>query len=644
MQHADLAGNTGSASTSFIVDDSTPIVSIGSPTASALVSTSIVPVSYSVTDDNPAASSSCSVDGGSASACSSPFQTAALSDGGHTVTVNHTDAAGNTGSAAVSFTVDTTAPGAPTITDAPADPIASDQGGFAFSAVEPGGTFECSIDGGAFATCLSPVQYLGLTDGDHEFRVIQRDQAGNVGAIATHNWTIDTIAPNAPTLNGPSANTNVPESTVSFAGSPDTVELRCSFDGGAFASCPTSPLSLGELNDGNHSFSVEAFDAAGNSSTSTISWNVDTVAPGTPTITSGPVGSVPSPDAQFAFTGAESGGIYRCSIDALPAANCSSPHEITGLADGTYSFHVRQVDAAGNAGPVASRSWTVDTTPPTTPTVTGPSSPSGQTAALIDFSSAESGVTFECAIDGGGYTPCTDPLSLTGLSDGLHTVEVRAFDAAGNGSAPGTFTWEVDSALFTADISGAPSGVVNAISASLTLSASLPGSTFECSFDGSSFAACTSPISLSGLAEGPHSFSARAINGSQTTPDITRSWSVDLTNPGVSISAPLASSTTGASTAIIFTTSDLNAPISTTCKLDGASAAPCASPHPYTNLSEGNHTVTATATDAAGNSGTALVTWHVDHTAPAAPQITQPATNGSTNNATPTIGGTAEAG
>ncbi len=642
VQHTDLAGNTGSSSTTFTVDNATPTVAISSPAAFEHVSTAINTINFTVTDHNPSASSSCSVDGNAPVTCSDPFETAALSDGSHTVTVSHTDSAGNTGSAAVTFTVDTQAPGAPTITDAPADPIASNEADFTFTGAESGGAFECSLDGATFAPCSSPANYPGLTDDDHEFRVRQVDEAGNAGAIATHSWTVDTTAPDAPTLNGPSANTNNPESTVSFAGSPDTVELRCSFDGGASATCPTSPLSLGELPDGNYSFTVEAFDAAGNSSTSTIGWTVDTVAPGAPSITAGPVGSVPSPDATFEFTGAESGGIYRCSIDSLPAVNCASPHDATGLADGTYTFHVRQVDAAGNAGPMASRMWTIDTTPPAAPTVTGPSSPSGQTSALIDFSASEPGLTFQCEVDSGGYSPCTDPLSLTGLSDGSHTVNVRAFDAAGNGSAPGTFTWVVDSALFTADISGAPSGAVNSTSASLTLSASLPGSTFECSVDGSAFAACSSPVSLSGLAEGPHSFSVRALNGSQTTPDVTRSWTVDLTNPSVSISSPIASSTTSPDTSIVFTTNDLNAPITTTCKLDSASPAPCSSPHPYSNLSEGNHTVVVTATDAAGNSGTAVVTWHVDNTAPNAPQITQPASNGSTNDTTPTVGGTAE--
>src|SRR5205085_2668128 len=105
----------------------------------------------------------------------------------------------------------------------------------------------------------------------------------------------------------------------------------------------------------------------------------------------------------------------------------------TGLAEGSHTFAVKATDAAGNtdASP-ASFTWTVDTTAPTASVDTHPGDPSNDTAPSFAFSGSESGSSFQCELDGAGFSPCSSPKSYTGLAEGAHTFKVKATDAAGN--------------------------------------------------------------------------------------------------------------------------------------------------------------------------------------------------------------------
>jgi large repetitive protein len=63
---------------------------------------------------------------------------------------------------------------------------------FRFSSSEPGSSFDCALDGAAFAPCTTPTRYTGLARGEHEFRVRAIDRAGNVDPTpATYKWTIE---------------------------------------------------------------------------------------------------------------------------------------------------------------------------------------------------------------------------------------------------------------------------------------------------------------------------------------------------------------------------------------------------------------------------------------------------------------------
>ena len=81
-----------------------------------------------------------------------------------------------------------------TITRAPKDKLKAKKktkkATFEFTSSEPGSSFECSLDGGAFAPCASP-DTIKVKKGKHTFAVRATDQAGNVDASpASDDWKV----------------------------------------------------------------------------------------------------------------------------------------------------------------------------------------------------------------------------------------------------------------------------------------------------------------------------------------------------------------------------------------------------------------------------------------------------------------------
>ena len=127
---------------------------------------------------------------------------------------------------------------------------------------------------------------------------------------------------------------------------------------------------------------------------------------------------------------------YLCKLDSGSYAACTNPATFSGLADGSHTLSVEAKDAAGNVSTTAaSRTWTVDATPPPKPGIVGPNNKSDSTAATFTFSDSEADVTYECNLDGGAYMACPNPKTYTLLTPGTHEVDVEPVDAAGNVSA-----------------------------------------------------------------------------------------------------------------------------------------------------------------------------------------------------------------
>lgn len=162
------------------------------------------------------------------------------------------------------------------------------------------------------------------------------------------------------------------------------------------------------------------------------------------------------------WNGTSFGSATDVLFDATGTTSWSSAFAAANFStDGSYTVRAKALDASGNTGTVASSAFTVDTTAPPVPTITAnPSNPSNTASPSFSFTDGEGGVTFQCQLDGGGYSACTSPKSYTGVSDGSHTFSVKARDAVGNESAAASYTWTVDATAPTAAIAFPVSGAV----------------------------------------------------------------------------------------------------------------------------------------------------------------------------------------
>lgn len=349
---------------------------------------------------------------------------------------------GNGNLSASQFTEVNIALGAPSINSAPANPSPVRSATFTFSGAPGGATYQCSLNGGSWQTCVSPRSTpSNLVDGPHNFKVrIVHDS--QPGPEAEYAWVVSATVPPAATVTSvPVGLVNTDSATIEFTGS--AAGFECSLNQAEFTTC-SSPLELTGLPQGANNIRVRQVNDAGlQGPVVTRNWSVDSIAPAAPAVSGAPSGVTNSRSATISFTG-ESEGYFTCSLDGGPFAICASPHNLNGLPDGTRQFQVRQTDPAGNTGPVGQVSWSIDATAPAAPNLAGaPTGTVRSTAASISIT-GESGGSFECRLNAGAWSPCSSPWSSNNLSQGAQNFEARQTDAAGNTGPPAAASWSVD--------------------------------------------------------------------------------------------------------------------------------------------------------------------------------------------------------
>ncbi|RLF31901.1 MAG: hypothetical protein DRN08_07310, partial [Thermoplasmata archaeon] len=136
------------------------------------------------------------------------------------------------------------------------------------------------------------------------------------------------------------------------------------------------------------------------------------------------------------------------SYDATYEHITSHAIDVTGLTDGEHVLYIHAMDENGNWGPWDEEEFTVDRAPPVANIVNPTAGTSTGSDILLIVNTNETAVC-DYQLDGGSWQTMTNTNSLvhntsiTGLSDGEHTIKVRATDALGNKYGNDSVTWTV---------------------------------------------------------------------------------------------------------------------------------------------------------------------------------------------------------
>ncbi len=622
--------------------------------------------------------------------------TSRLPDGPVSLTATATDAAGNVSAptAAFDLTVDTAAPGTPTITQASGTSISgtAEAGSIIAIDLDGDGTPDTTVTADATTGAWTYSPGTPLPDST-AISVTATDAAGNTSAPATA--TVDAAPPAIPAITGATDDNPVStplasgdstnDSTPTLTGTADAGSTISIYNGatligttvadattGAWTFTPTTPLT-----DGPYALTATATDAAGNTSAPTAAFNltVDTAAPADPVITQANGTTISGTAEAGSSIGIDLDGDgtpdATVTADAMTGAWTYSPG--TPLPDGT-AISVTATDAAGNTSAPATA--TVDATPPAVPAITGATDDNPVSTPLASGDSTnDTTPTLTGTADAGSTISIYNGATLIGttvadattgvwsftpttpLTDGPYALTATATDAAGNTSAPtAAFNLTVDTA--------APADPVITQASGTTISGTAEaGSTVDIDLDGDGTPDATVTADATTgvwtytpgtpLPDGTAiSVTATDAAGNTSAPATA---TVDATPPAIPaitgatddnpVSTPLASGdSTNDSTPTLTGTADAGSTISiyNGATLIGTTVADATtgawSFTPTTPLTDGPYALTATATDAAGNTSapTAAFNLTVDTAAPADPVIT--VANGTT------LSGTAEAG
>ena len=283
----------------------------------------------------------------------------------------------------------------------------------------------------AYQSTAATLDLASLADGTHtlDVRAILGSQTGTTTSVS---WNVDTTSPSIVVTSEPPSSTNQTSAHLAFTVDDPNATVTCQLDSQAAVACAGS-YDVSGLTDGSHTVTLVATDQAGNSSTTSRAWMVNTSAPGV-TLTTTPSAETRQRSANFAWTVTDPSATVTCTLDGNAPTSCSGNTSHNNLADGTHVFTVTAVDGSGNVGQ-AEYVWTVDTVAPVITVLSAPPSTLiGGSTATVTFAVDDPSATVTCQLDSQAPVPCTGSYTVPNPALSSHTIKIVATDPAGNSS------------------------------------------------------------------------------------------------------------------------------------------------------------------------------------------------------------------
>ncbi|MEO7924124.1 MAG: gliding motility-associated C-terminal domain-containing protein [Chitinophagaceae bacterium] len=515
------------------------------------------------------------LDGGLPQAGTIPFTFSNLASGTHNVVVNDLGSGCNSGVLIITVPIGAGLNGTAVMT--PTSCITLNNGTITANALSGTAPYTYQLDAGVPQSGANPYTFTNVAAGLHT--VIIRDFFNcnitlnvTVGAGAGVTGTTSSTA---------TACTGINNGTITAMATSGTAPFIWSLDGGAPQN-GASPYTFINVAAGAHNITIT--DNTGCSVVLPVTVNTGPGVTGNGTSTATSCTGIN--DGTITTTATSGTAPFTWSLDGGAPQAGTSPYTFTNVAPGSHNITITDVNGCSVVVPVT-------VTAGATPTATASSTPTACTGVnngTITITSSSIAGPYTFSLDGGAPQAGTIPFTFINVAAGTHNIVVTG--AGGCATNPFTETVLAGSGV-TGSATTTATSCPAATNGSITVDATAGTAPFTYQLDAGAPQSGSNPFTFNNVSAGPHTVVIRDNLGCSFTLNPT-------VNPGLNLTAsaaPGATSCSGASDGTI-TVTPLGGIAPFIWSIDGGPFVPGPSPHTFTNLAAGPHTIIVT--DAAG--------------------------------------------